>query len=106
MHVTYSDESAFLQADPRRRTSDELDLGATWRLPGSGDAWRLAWLRDTGELFLSRAGDFPAPPTEIRVLAVVPDEHGLDALLAGWREHRTDEDSLGWLSGRLTATAA
>ena len=106
MHVSYSDESEFHAADPRRRASDEVDLGATWRQPGSEDAWRLTWLRDTGELFLCHAGGYPAPAADVRVLAVVTDEKRLDALLAGWREHRTDEDSLGWLSSRLTLVAA
>lgn len=106
MYVSYSDESEFQRADPRRKTSDEVDLGATWREPGSEDAWRLAWLRDTGELFLCRAAGYPAPAADVRVLAVVADEKRLDALLAGWRDHRTDEDSLGWLTGRLTLVAA
>jgi hypothetical protein len=44
----WPDEVAFQDADPRRRTSSELDLGATWRWAGSNDAWRLAWLRSTG----------------------------------------------------------
>ena len=106
MYVSYSDENEFHRADPRRKASDEVDLGATWRQPGSLDAWRLTWLRDTGELFLCRAAGFPAPAADVRVLAVVVDEKRLDALLAGWQEHRTDEDSLGWLSRRLTPVAA
>lgn len=105
MHLSYSDESEFQRTDPRRRTSDEVDLGATWRQPGSQDAWRLAWLRDTGELYLCRAGGYPAPAADVRVLAVVDREQHLDALLAGWQDHRTDEDSLGWLRGRVSVAA-
>jgi hypothetical protein len=104
--VSYSDELVFHSADPRRRTSDEVDLGATWRSAGSDDAWRLAWLRDTGELYLCQAGGWPGPSSHVRVLAVVSDEAALDALLDGWREHRTDEDGLAWLRGRLTPVAA
>ena len=106
MTVAYIDENAFQSADPRRRTSDEVDLGATWRSAGSDDAWRLAWLRDTGELYLCSAGGYPGPSAHVRVVAVVPTETELDELLDGWREHRTDEDGLAWLQARLSPQAA
>ncbi|MCW2600589.1 MAG: hypothetical protein JWM02_2418 [Frankiales bacterium] len=102
----YVDELAFHRADPRRRTSDEIDLGATWRAAGSDDAWRLAWLRDTGELYLCLAGGYPAPSSQVTVLAVIPSERTLDQLLVGWRQHSTDEDSLAWLRSRLPRVAA
>jgi hypothetical protein len=104
--VSYADESVFHTADPRRRTSDEVDLGATWRSAGSEDAWRLAWLRDTGELYLCQAGGYPGPSAYVRVLASVATEAELDALLDGWRDHRTDEDGLAWLRSRLSPVAA
>jgi hypothetical protein len=107
--LSYADENVFHTADPRRRSSDEVDLGATWRAAGSEgseDAWRLAWLRDTGELYLCQAGGYPGPSQHVRVLAVVPTEAELDALLDGWRDHRTDEDGLAWLRSRLSPVAA
>jgi hypothetical protein len=106
MTVSYADETAFQTADPRRRTSDEVDFGATWRAPESDDAWRLAWLRETGELYLCQAGGYPGPSQDVRVLAVIRDEQDVDALLEGWREHRTDEDGLAWLRSRLNRKAA
>lgn len=106
MTVAYADENAFQTADPRRRTSDEVDLGATWRTAGSDDAWRLAWLRDTGELYLCQAGGYPGPSQHVRVLAVIPSEAELDAVLDGWRDHRTDEDGLAWLRTRVSRQAA
>ena len=106
MTASYADEHVFQSADPRRRTSDEVDLGATWRSAGSDDAWRLAWLRDTGELYLFTAAGYPGPSQQVRVLAVVPTEPELDRLLGGWREHRTDEDGLAWLRSRVIAVAA
>jgi hypothetical protein len=106
MTVAYADENAFQTADPRRRTSDEVDLGATWRTAGSDDAWRLAWLRDTGELYLCQAGGYPGPSQHVRVLAVIPSEAELDAVLDGWRDHRTDEDGLAWLRSRVSRQAA
>ena len=68
--------------------------------------WRLAWLRDTGELYLCQACGYPGPSPDVRVLRTVATEAELDVLLEGWREHRTDEDGLGWLRERLTLVAA
>lgn len=100
--ATWPDEAAFIAADPRRRTASEVDLGATWRRPGSDDAWKLAWLAETGELFLCRLAGYPASCTDVTVLAVISSERDLDATLDGWREHRSDEDGLTWLAARLT----
>jgi len=106
MTVSYADELAFHRADPRRRTSDEIDLGATWRAAGSEDAWRLAWLCETGELYLCLAGGYPGPSSQVRILTVVASERALDELLDGWRGHSTEEDSLAWLKGRVSPLAA
>ena len=107
MHAlsTWPDEPAFQDADPRRRTSDELDLGATWRWAGSNDAWRLAWVRATGELYLCRADGPDGSCTHVHVLAVVQREDDVDALLAGWSDRRTDPDGLSWVLGRVAPLA-
>lgn len=99
---TWPDEHAFLD-DPARRRSDEVDLGATWRAGGSNDTWRLAWLRDTGELYVCRNDSLVGGGTSVQVLAVEPDEHAVDVLLEGWRTARDGEDGLGWLSRRTDA---
>jgi len=104
--TTWPDEVAFAAEDPRRGRSDQLDLGATWRWTGSNDAWRLDWVRDTGELFLCRADGHDGSCTEVSVLAVVPGEREVDALLEGWREHRTDPDGLSWLLRRTARLRA
>lgn len=101
MHQTWPDEQAFHTADPRRRLSAEVDLGATWRRDGSNDAYRLAWLRETGELYLCRADGYDGSCTDVSVLAVLPTEDALDAALVGWRDARHAPDGLGWLLGRL-----
>ena len=108
MHVlrTWADESAFVAEDRRRRTSDQLDLGATWRADTSNDAWRLSWLRDTGELYLCRADGHDGDCSDVQLLAVVERERDLDALLDGWRDARTDPDGLSWLLARLCPLAA
>ena len=108
MHAvsTWVDEVAFHAADRRRRVSGEVDFGATWRVEGSNDAWRLSWIRDTGELYLCRADGYDCSCTDVSVIAVVPSEAEVDALLDGWREMRHDPDGIGWLSGRLCMVAA
>ena len=108
MHVRtqWQDEVAFAAEDPRRGRSDQLDLGATWRWDGSNDAWRLGWVRDTGELFLCRADGHDGSCTEVSVLAVLPREGDVDALLDGWRDHRTDPDGLSWVLRRTAVLRA
>jgi hypothetical protein len=102
---SWPDEFAFMAEDARRRTSDQLDLGATWREEGSNDAWRLSWLRETGELYLCRADGHDGSCSDVRLLAVVGREADLDALLDGWRDLRTDPDGLSWLLGRICPLA-
>ncbi len=108
MHAlsTWADEQEFAAADPRRRTSAEVDFGATWRAAGSNDAWRLAWIRDTGELYVCRADGYDGSCTDVAVLAVLAREADVDALLDGWREHRFDPDGLTWLAGRVAPLLA
>jgi hypothetical protein len=106
---SWPDEHAFHAADARRRTSSEVDFGATWRVAGSNDAWRVSWIRDTGELYLCRADGYDGSCTDVSVLAVLAREADVDRLLEGWRDYRVDPDGLSWLAGRLapaTATAA
>ncbi len=99
----WPDESAFHADNPVRRSSAELDLGATWRWGASNDAWRLAWVRDTGELYVCRADGYDGSCTDVAVLAVLRSEDAVDVVLDGWREHRTDPDGLAWLDARLTS---
>jgi len=90
----WPDEHTFLLQDARRRTSDEVDLGATWRAAGSNETWHLAWLRATGELYVCRNDSLVGSASAVRVLAFLPDEPAVDALLDGWRAARDDEDGL------------
>ena len=103
---TWPDEVAFVADDPRRGTSDQVDLGATWRWDGSNDAWRLSWLRDTGELYVCRADGYDGSCSDVQLLAVVHREAELDALLDGWRDRRTDPDGLSWVFRRTQPFAA
>jgi len=102
---TWPDEVAFVADDPRRGRSDQLDLGATWRWAGSNDAWRVSWIRDTGELYLCRADGYDGTCTDVHLLAVVAQEADVDALLEGWQERRTDPDGLSWVLLRAAPLA-
>jgi hypothetical protein len=103
---SWVDEHAFHAADPRRRTSAEVDFGATWRRAGSNDAWRISWIRDTGELYVCRADGYDGSCTDVSVVAVIAREADVDALLEGWRDARFDPDGLSWLAGRVAPQAA
>lgn len=102
---TWTDEAAFVADDARRGTSDEVDLGATWRAAGSNDAWRVAWLRDTGELYVCRADGYDGSCTDVHLLAHISRENDLDVLIDGWRDLRTDPDGLSWVLGRVSPLA-
>ena len=102
---TWPDEVSFVADAPRRGRSDQLDLGATWRWADSNDAWRLSWVRVTGELYLCRADGYDGSCTDVHLLAVVPRESDVDALLEGWQDHRTDPDGLSWLVRRAAPLA-
>jgi hypothetical protein len=106
MHETWPDELAFQTADPRRRQSAEIDFGATWRYDGASDAHRLAWLRDTGELYTCKADGYDGSCTDVALLAVVSDEGMLDTLMFGWQDARHAPDGLDWLIGRLDLVQA
>jgi hypothetical protein len=98
---TWADEAAFVTEDHRRAVSDQVDLGATWRFGDSNDAWRLTWLRDTGELYICRADGYDGSCTDVHVVTVVSREADLDRMLEGWQDRRTDPDGLSWVFGRV-----
>ena len=99
--ATYADEAAFHAADDRRRTSAEVDYGATWRWADSSEAHRLAWLRATGELYVCRADGYDGSCSDVSVLAVVEREADVDAVVGDWRELRHAPDGLDLLGERL-----
>ena len=116
------DIGQFYEGDPRRRVSEELVLGENW-LDADGSRWRVAWLRDTGELFamLQPARTMPtgstltgssgtggAAPLHTRdltvfVLAELPHEGEVQGLLRGWEAQQCASDSFEWLIRRLDA---
>lgn len=107
----------FYDADPRRRTSEEIELGRDWH-DADGRRYGVSWVVDTGEVYLM------AEPTEpidtdpafgtqfvepmdvdtmtVEVLATVATPEALTERLAGWEDRMNDEDSIAWVRGRLT----
>lgn len=112
----------FYDRDPRRRSSDEMVLGVDW-LDSDGSRWRVAWLRDTGELFAmlqpaqimatgstltGSSGTSGAAPLHTRdltvfVLAVLNQESEVQGLTLGWEEKQGTPKSFEWLIRRLDA---
>jgi len=96
----------FYLADRRRRASREDDIGLWWRVGVHGPLYRAAWVRGTGELYVTRLGRFRRQAGEVLVLGRVPDRSRLDEVLQGWQEACPTPDSMAWLrrrAERLTA---
>jgi hypothetical protein len=111
------DIDEFYEADPRRRASAELELGAEW-LDKDGVRHELNYVEDTGELYVLRE---PAPHvTEdpfgglhvsapsgyedrmtVHVIAKVGSVDDLHRILDGWQEAMLGENGADWLGQRL-----
>ena len=114
------DIAQFYDADPRRRSSDEITYGDGWTLRSDKTAtYRVNWVCDTGEVYAVRE---PHPggllaryldqlaldqaditELQVEVLAVVPERAAVERALDGWEQEMESGDSLGWVRGRLTA---
>ena len=109
------DIEEFYDADPRRRTSPELQFGMDWH-DAHGRRYELSWVADTGEVYVMQDdlppvwydpfGDFivlDVDPEDlgVRILKKVALEDDVRRMLAGWEEAMTKEDSVAWLVERL-----
>lgn len=90
----------FYNADERRLSSRELDVGLWWREDAGGPLHRAAWVNDTGELYLVRLGPDTEGGGRVEVLANLDDQERLESTLAGWRERCGEPRSLSWLRER------
>ncbi len=113
------DIDEFYEADPRRRSSAEIELGSEW-LDRDGVRHELNYVEDTGELYALRE---PAPhvtedpfgglrssmgPAEerkmtVRVIAQVGTLDELHKILQGWQDAMAGDDGPEWLVARLRA---
>jgi hypothetical protein len=96
----YRSLQSFYTADPRRVHSRERDVGLWWRDSADGLLHRAAWVCDTGELYLVRLGPTEQGGGQVEVLTTIAEEERLERVLAGWREHCGELNSLSWLRGR------
>jgi hypothetical protein len=101
----YQSLSSFYQADARRRSSREQDVGLWWRIGANGRPYRAAWVRDTGELYVTRLGRLQEGSGEVVVLGRARDRDQLEAVLDGWEDVCPQPDSMTWLRHRAAALA-
>jgi hypothetical protein len=107
----------FYDADPRRRSSDEVEFGSEWR---DADQIRfgVSWVADTGEVYAMREpmepiDVIPGFGTEIvepmdvetvtvEVLATIAERDEVERRLEGWEDRMADENSMAWAREQLT----
>ncbi|HEV3283043.1 MAG TPA: hypothetical protein VG010_02465 [Solirubrobacteraceae bacterium] len=96
----YKSLSNFYRADGRRRSSRERDFGLWWRVGAHGPTYRAAWVRDTGELYVTRLGELDHGQGEVVVLGRARDRRQLEEALDGWQQVCAQPDSMTWLRHR------
>jgi hypothetical protein len=94
----------FYVADVRRRRSKEEDVGLWWRVGAHGPLYRAAWVRATGELYVTRLG-LQHGCGDVAVLGRARDRDALARALDGWQEACSQPDSMTWLRHRAARLA-
>lgn len=110
----------FYDADPRRRSSEEVEFGDGWtRHEDPHATYRVNLVLETGELYavrephpggilaryLDQLGVEQADVDELRVTVLgVVDEAEAARLLDGWQETMEGTNSLPWVEQRLAAS--
>jgi hypothetical protein len=112
------DIEEFYDANPVRRSSEELEFGRDWS-DAEGNRGEISWVRDTGELYVMVApvepivtdpvGDEFVQPlltddVRVEVLRVIPTRERVDELLAGWGAAMGQPRSLDWVKDRLASS--
>lgn len=112
--------AAFYDADPRRRSSEEVEYGDGWtRADDVRATFRLSHVLETGELytvrephpggilarFLDQLNVDQADVDElaVEVLAVLSPQDAA-ARLEGWQQAMTGTDSLPWVHARVAGS--
>lgn len=120
------DIEEFYDADPRRRSSAELELGGDWH-DANGVRYEVSWVEDTGELYVMRE---PVPSGWVTPFggmhvrgAHALDEHELEGMtvavvarvesrddvariLSGWEGAMEAPEGISWLADRLRDAGA
>jgi hypothetical protein len=111
------DIDEFYEADPRRRASEERELGTEWRDAG-GVRYELNYVEDTGELYVMRepepheSGDpfggihISVPPgyehkMTVHVIAKIGSVDEVHSILEGWQNEVGQRNGTHWLGQRL-----
>jgi hypothetical protein len=102
----YESLSNFYRADSRRRSSREQDVGLWWRVGAHGPVYRAAWVRETGELYVTRLGPLQDGGGEVVVLGRARDRGQLEEVLRGWQDVCPQPDSMTWLRHRAAGLEA
>ena len=109
------DLEQFYDADPRRRTSEELEFGNDWL--DNGARTQVSWVEVTGEIYAMRdplgalvadvIGDTRASPVAdddltVVVLGTVEGRDKIAAVMSGWdKAMNTGDNSLSWVRDRI-----
>jgi len=100
------DIEEFYDQDPRRQSSDEVEFGREWS--ENGLRFEVAWIVDTGELYVmaepSGRRQVTTESVTVEVLGVVEGRDAINAMLAGWQEAMAKPNSLAWVRGRIIPT--
>lgn len=102
----YGSLSNFYRADSRRRSSREQDVGLWWRVGAHGPVYRAAWVRETGELYVTRLGPLQDGSGEVLVLGRARERSQLEEVLRGWQDVCPQPDSMTWLRHRAASLEA
>lgn len=109
------DIEEFYDQDPRRRASEEVELGQDWTDAGGGRT-EVSWIADTGEVYLMAEpvepvgsdgiGDLyvqgmPTDAVTVELLGTVASRAALDELFDGWAAAMTDKNSVEWVRARF-----
>jgi DNA-directed RNA polymerase subunit RPC12/RpoP len=101
---THASMDDFLTSDARRLLSPEVDFGLYWREREAGATHRAAWIEQTGELYVVKAGPPELGGGHVEVLATA-DRPRIDEALDGWEEECGRPGSMDWLRARAASVA-
>jgi hypothetical protein len=109
----------FYDADERRRSSDEVELGREWS-DEKGGRCEVSWVADTGEVYVmaepveavemdifgdTRVDEVPTELLTVEVLGVVTSREEIDRRFEGWEKAMRGRNSLQWVRDRLAASS-